>query len=86
MQTFIGETICNVEGRWSEHNSADNKSEPAQHLADNKEHSFLLSILFPAPKDGRTGKNLEAFFIAKLRPFLNRQENSMLTLFKNIVT
>ena len=39
--TNIGETIRNVEGeRWSEHISADNKSEPAKHLFDNKEHSF----------------------------------------------
>ena len=69
------------------HNSADNKSEPAKHLADNKEHSFLWSILLAAPKDGRTRKNLEAFFIAKLKPSLNRQEDSnMLTLFRNDVT
>ena len=40
-ETYIGETIRNVEERWSEHNSADNKSEPAKHLADNEEHSFL---------------------------------------------
>ena len=52
-ETYIGETIRNVEERWSEHNSADNKSEPAKHLADNKEHSFLRSILLAAPKDNR---------------------------------
>ena len=40
-ETYIGETIRNVEERWSEHNSADNKSEPAKHLADNEEHPFL---------------------------------------------
>ena len=86
-ETYIGETICNVEERWSEHNSADNKSEPAKHLADNNEHSFLWSILLDAPKDGRTHKNLELFFIAKLKPSLNRQEDSnMLTLFRNGVT
>ena len=86
-ETYIGETIGNVEERWSEHNSADNKSKPAKHLADNKEHSFLWSILLDAPKDGRTRKNLEAFFIVKLKPSLNRQEDSnMLTLFRNGVT
>ena len=52
-ETYIGETIRNVEEHWSEHNSADNKSEPAKHLADNKEHSFLRSILLAAPKDNR---------------------------------
>ena len=80
-ETYIGKAIRNVEERWSEHNSADNKSEPAKHLADNEEHSFLWSILLDAPKDGRTRKNLEAFFIAKLKPSVNRQEDSnMLTL------
>ena len=53
-ETCIGETIRNVEERLSEHNSSDNKSEPAKHLPDNKEHSFLWSILLAAPKDGRT--------------------------------
>ena len=67
-ETYIGETIRNVEERWSEHNSADNKSKPAKHLDDNEKHSFLWSILLDAPKDGRTCKNLEAFFIAKLKP------------------
>ena len=51
-ETYIDETIRNAEERWSEHNSADNESEPAKHLADNKEHSFLCSILLATPKDG----------------------------------
>ena len=86
-ETNIGETIGNVEERWSEQNSVDNKSEAAKRLADNKEHSFSWSILLAAPKDGRTHKNLEAFFIAKLKPSLNRQQDSnMLTLFRNGVT
>ena len=55
-ETYVGETIHNVDERWSKHNSADNKSEPAKHLADNEEHFYLWSILFAAPKDGRTGK------------------------------
>ena len=46
----IGETIRNVEERQSEHNSADNKSKPATHLADNEAHSFLWSILLTAQK------------------------------------
>ena len=51
-ETYIGGTIRNVEERWSEHNSADNKSEPGKHLADNEGQSFLWSILLAAPKDG----------------------------------
>ena len=86
-ETYIGETIRNVEERWSEHNSADNKSEPAKHLADNKEDSFLWSILLAFPKDGKTRKNLEANLIAKLKPSLNRQEDcNILTLLRNGVT
>ena len=53
-ETYIGETIHNVEERWSEHNSADNKSEAAKSFADSKEHSFLWSVLLAAPKDGIT--------------------------------
>ena len=50
-------------------------------------HTFLCSILLAAPKDGRARKNFEAFFIAKLKPSLNRQEDSnMLNLFRNGVT
>ena len=83
-ETYIGKTIRNVEEGWSQHNCSDDKSEPAKHIADNKEYSFLWSILLAALKDGRTRKNLETFFIAKLKPSLNRQEDSnMLTLFRN---
>ena len=86
-ETYIGKNIRNVEERCSEHNSPDNKSEPAKHIADNKEYSFLWSILLAALKDGRTRKNLGAFFIDKLKPSLNRQENSnMLALVRNGVT
>ena len=40
-KTYIGETIRNNKKRWSELNSAENKTEQAKHLPDNKEHSFL---------------------------------------------
>ena len=86
-ETYIGETIRKVEERWSKHNSADDKSEPAKHLADNEEHSFLWSILLAAPKYVRTRKNLEAFSVAKFKPSPKRREDSnMLTLFRNGVT
>ena len=49
-EIYIGKTIPNVEERWSEHDSADNKSESVKHLADNEEHSFLWSILLAAQK------------------------------------
>ena len=83
-EKYNGETIRNVGEPCSEHNFADNKSELAKKLADSEEHSFLWSNLLAAPKDVRTSKNLEVFFIAKLKPFLKRQEeSSVLTLFRN---
>ena len=86
-ETYVGKTIRNVDERWSKHNSADNKSELIKHLSDHEELFFLWSILLAAPKDGRTGKNAEAFFFAKSKPSLNRQDNfNMLTLFRNSVT
>ena len=85
-ETYIGEIIRNVEERWLEHNSADNKSKPAKYLADNLDYSFLWSVLLAAPKDGRTCKNLQAFLIVKLKSSINRQEDSnMLTLFRNVL-
>ena len=71
-ESYIDETIRNVEEGWSEHNSADNQSELPKHFADNEEQSFLWSILLAAPKDGGAHKNLEAFFITKLKPSVNR--------------
>ena len=64
-EIYIGETICNVEEHWPEHNSADSISEPAKHLADYEEHSYLRRILIAVLKDCRTRKSIEAFFIAK---------------------
>ena len=43
-ETCTGETICNVEECCSEHNSADNKSEQANHFPGSEKHSFLWSI------------------------------------------
>ena len=83
-KTYIGETIRNVEERWAKHNSTDHKSEPSKHLADNDEHSFFWRIFLAAPEDARKPKSLEVFFIAKWRPYLNKQEKSnMLTVFKS---
>ena len=47
----------------------------------------MIFIFLDAPKDSRTRKNLEAFFIVKLKPSLNRQEDSnMLTLFSMLAS
>lgn len=84
---YIGETERNVRERWSEHDNIKNKSEPAKHLYENAGHNFTWSILLSASKNARTRKNLEAFYIAKLKPSLNEQvESNVLNLFRNGVT
>ena len=67
----IGETERNVEKRWSEPNNPTGKTEPARHLCNNIGHLFAWEILMPALNDKRTGKNLEAFFIAVQKASLN---------------
>ena len=48
---------------------------------------FAWSVIYSAPKIDRTQKNLEAFYIALMRPNLNKQCNSnVLTLFRNGIT
>ena len=45
---------------------------------------FTGSAICSAPKIDRTWKNLEAFYIALIRPNLNKQCNlNVLTLFRN---
>ena len=63
------------------------KPKPAAHLEQNIDHCFTWRILCNAPSNPRTRKNIEAFFIAIMRPSLNEQTNSdALILFRNGVT
>ena len=55
--------------KWIIHNSVDNESI----TTNNKENSFWWSISITAPKDRGTEKNWEPFFIAELKPFLNKK-------------
>ena len=57
-ETYVGETVRNVEVRWAEHNNSNKKSELSKHLFLNVGHSFNWSV----PKNTRTRQNLEAFF------------------------
>ena len=48
---------------------------------------FTWSVICSAPKIDRIKKNLEAFYIALMRPNLNEECNSnVLTLFRNGIT
>ena len=62
-EEYIGETEINVEKRWSEHSNPTEETEPVRHLSNNIGDLFAWEILTPAPKEKRTRKNLEAFFM-----------------------
>ena len=84
---YIGETKRNVEIRWAEHNNPKYSSEPAKHLTKNIDHGFNWKILCDASSNISIRKNLEASFIALLRPNLNEQKDfERLVLFRNDVT
>ena len=83
----IGETKRNVSVRYDEHNKPSKKSKPAAHLEQSTDHYFIWKILCNAPSNPRTRKNIEAFFIAIMRPSLNEQIIcDALILFRNGVT
>ena len=81
------ETIRNTDIRWSEHNNPTHNSEPAKHIKRNIHHSITWSITPSASKNNVIRKNLEAIYIALLKPSLNEQkEFERLTLFRNGIT
>ena len=58
---------------------------PQKIRTTNVGHSFNLSILYP--KNTRTRKNFEAFFIANMKPSHNKQvESNVLNLLYKCVT
>ena len=84
---YVGETKGNVEVRYSEFNHPSRKSESSKYLHQNINHVFNWSVICSAPKSDRTRKNLEAFYIALMKPNLNEQcDSSVLTLFGNGIT
>ena len=86
-ESYIGETVRNVEIRWQEHEDTQKDSEPAKHLKNNPTHSFTWKVLLPASSIRRIRQNMEASIIALKRPSLNeRVESKKLSLFRNGVT
>ena len=72
---YIGETKRNTITRWSEHDNATKDSKPSRHLSKNINHVFTWKILCHLSKKIDIRKNLEAIFIALLKPSLNEQKN-----------
>ena len=86
-ESYIGETVRNVEIRWQEHEDTQKYSEPAKILKNNPTHSFTWKVLLPASSIRRIRQNMEASIIALKRPSLNeRVESKKLLLFRNGVT
>ena len=55
-ENHVGETIRNVEIRWSEHENTKLSLEPARHLLNNPSHTFTWKTLLKAPKNYRDRK------------------------------
>ena len=84
---YIGETKRNTITRWSEHDNATKDSKPSRHLSKNINHIFTWKILCHLSKKTDICKNLEAIFIALLKPSLNEQKNfECLILSRNGIT
>ena len=84
---YIGETNRNTITRWSAHDNPTKDSEPATHLNKHINHVFTWKILCHTSKKTDIHKNLEAIFIALLKPSLNEQKNfEQLILFRNSIT
>ena len=70
-ESYIGETVRNVEIRWQEYEDTQKDSEPTKHLKNNPTHSFIWKVLLLASSIRRIRQNMEASMIALKRPSLN---------------
>ena len=79
-ETCIGETIRNASIRWEEYSRPTENLEPAKHI-------FNWVLLCKAPHNYKVRRNLEASYIALLKPTLNEQKAfEILILFSNGIT
>ena len=70
-EDYIGKTNRNTITRWSEHDNPTKDCEPARHLSKHIKHVFNWKILCHASKKTDIHRNLEAIFIALLKPSLH---------------
>ena len=86
-ESYIGETVRNVEVRWGEYNNPTKESNPSKYVKDNVDHTFHWSVLARAATNTFQWKVLEAYYIVLEKPILNGQlEPNRLNLFRNGVT
>ena len=84
MAFFIGETKGYSEVRWNEHGCLKKSSEVGDHLLVNPDHNTTWQIRAKASAQTFKRKILEVFYISKLKPTLNSQEDIKIThLFRN---
>ena len=79
-ETYIEETIGNVETKWKEHNTLSDKSNPSKHINSQLDHIFTWPIIYNAPTNKFKRKIIEAYF--KLHIFLLRINITFLNILK----
>ena len=85
--TYIGESKLNAELRWKQHETPSHDSAPSNYLMMNIEDSFHWETLVTSVVCTNKRKILEALYIRKYNPILNRQiEHRSLILFRSGVT
>ena len=85
--TYIGESKLNAELRWKQHENPSHDSAPSKYLMTNTEDSFHWETLVTSVVCMNKRKILEALYIRKYNPILNRQiEHRSLILFRSGVT
>ena len=86
-ETYIRETIGNVETRWKEHNAPSIKLNPSKHFNSHLDLTFTRSIICNAPTNKFKRKIIEAYFIAIIKRTLNDQlDSDLLHLLRNGIT
>ena len=86
-ETYIRETIRNVETRWKEHNTPSDKSNPLKHINSHLDHTFTWSIICNAPTKKFKRNMIEGYFIVIIKPTLNDQlDSDLVHLFRNGIT
>ena len=82
-ETYIGETIRNVETRWNKYNMPSEKLNHSKHLNSSITRHFSWSVICNGLVKKLTRKILEPYVIALLKRTLNDQiESDLLHLFK----